>query len=87
MLKWLREQPCEVCLAARLKQTERTEVEHWVTKGRGGYDLGDTFPTCGLHRRHRHSMGDLTFQKTYPQRVWAAQGVRFALRFWDAQWE
>lgn len=59
----IREMPCAVCLQLGFTQTTPTEVEHWVTKARGGYDLGDTFPTCAVHREQRHRQGDKSFAR------------------------
>ena len=73
-LRWLRVMPCQPCLVSGRDQTSRTEVEHWVTKARGGYDRGDTWPTCGLHRTERHTLGDKTFQDRYPERDWSKEG-------------
>jgi hypothetical protein len=45
-------------------QTERSEVEHHKNKSHGGRDRGDTFPTCGAHRRLRHEvMGPRAFTR------------------------
>ena len=57
----IREMPCAVCLHVGEWQESRTEVEHWVTKARGGYDIGDTYPTCAKHRIWRHTLGDKSF--------------------------
>ena len=81
MLAWLRTLPCEPCRLSGMTQFNPTEVEHWVTKARGGHDLGDTFPTCGYHRTVRHVCGAKTFQKNYPQRNWSDAGAEFAARF------
>lgn len=54
---------CAVCSHLGYPQRTPTEVEHWVTKARGGYDVGDTFPTCADHREMRHRLGDQEFQR------------------------
>lgn len=53
-LATIREMPCACCRAMGITQVTRTEVEHFVEKGRGGWDRGDTFPTCADHRELRH---------------------------------
>ena len=85
-LTLLRLLPCAVCESAQLVQTSKTEVEHWVTRARGGFDRGDTFPTCARHRQERHTLGDQTFQERYPARDWSMQGKEYARRmngFWE----
>ena len=57
----IRQMPCYVCRTLGQIQVTPTEVEHWVPKSRGGYDLGDTFPTCANHRELRHTQGDKSF--------------------------
>lgn len=54
-LELIRQLPCAPCRHFGLRQESPTEVEHWVTKARGGYDVGDTFPTCAHHRELRHN--------------------------------
>lgn len=83
-LGWLRALPCAVCEASGQFQSHHTEVEHWVTKARGGYDKGDTFPTCQRHRIERHD-GDETFQRHYPQRDWSKAGKQYADEY-DNDW-
>lgn len=46
--------PCAICAAMGHRQEHPTEVEHFVERSHGGYDRGDTFPTCGAHRILRH---------------------------------
>jgi hypothetical protein len=55
-LTWLRTFPCAICLWLGEVQQSRTEVEHWQARSAGGYDNGDTYPTCQKHRilRHEH---------------------------------
>lgn len=53
-LEWQRQFPCALCMAFGETQTHPTEAEHWVKKSAGGYDRGDTFPTCQRHREFRH---------------------------------
>ena len=83
-LHWMRYSfPCDVCTAADLEQESPTEVEHWITKSRGGYDKGDTFPTCARHRQERHTWGQKTFQARYPQRDWSSRGAYYVSLYED----
>jgi hypothetical protein len=55
-LAWIRTMPCAICTVMGIRQSSRTEVEHFVDRSHGGYDNGDTFPTCGDHRQLRHEL-------------------------------
>src|SRR4029077_14969720 len=63
-LAWIRTMPCAICAAMGHRQEHPTEAEHFVDKSHGGYDRGDTFPTCGAHRMSRHEQwGPKTFER------------------------
>ena len=63
-LTWIRGMPCAICKAFGVEQTTRTEVEHFVLRSQGGFDRGDTYPTCGAHREMRHVvMGPKAFTR------------------------
>jgi hypothetical protein len=56
--------PCAICAALGCRQEHPTEAEHFVNKSQGGYDRGDTFPTCGAHRILRHEQwGTKAFER------------------------
>lgn len=82
----LRRWGCAVCTAAFQRQIGPTEVEHWIPKSRGGYDCGDTFPTCARHREERHRLGVKSFQARYPQRQWDREGVVWAHKMGRLAW-
>jgi hypothetical protein len=63
-LKWIQGKPCAPHLAMGLEQRTPTEAEHFVHKSHGGYDRGDTYPTCGECREMRHgTMGPKAFTR------------------------
>jgi len=56
--------PCALHAAWGRPQVTPTEVEHFVPKSQGGYDRGDTYPTCGECREMRHvTMGPKAFTR------------------------
>jgi hypothetical protein len=63
-LVWIRTFPCACCFAEGRAQRFPTEVEHHVGRAQGGYDRGDTFPTCLEHREMKHvRMGSRAFAR------------------------
>jgi len=63
-MAWLHTLPCAICKILGAYQTTPTEVEHFVLRSHGGYDRGDSYPTCGMHREMRHvEMGPKAFTR------------------------
>jgi hypothetical protein len=61
---WLHTLPCAICALLGVVQTTPTEEEHFVLKSHGGYDRGDCYPTCAVHREMRHGvMGPKAFTR------------------------
>lgn len=63
-LTFIRSLPCAPHQVLGEIQRTPTEVEHFVHKSHGGYDRGDTYPTCGECRERRHvTMGPKAFTR------------------------
>src|SRR3990167_10518737 len=57
-LVWIREQRCIICGGL-------AEPSHIVSRGAGGWDVGNTVPLCRPHHQEFHDWGIWTFQERW----------------------